>query len=124
MNASHLPKPIRQATGRAGAASAIAELQHRSHEAASLLKALANPHRLMLLCHLPGAECSVADLGQITGIAQPSLSQQLGVLRNERLVAARREGKSVLYRVTSPAMRALLRTLHRLYCAPGVAASH
>jgi len=124
MNASQMAKPLRQAPGPAGAASAIAELQHRSHEAASLLKALANADRLMVLCHLLGTERSVADLGEITDIAQPTLSQQLGVLRNEGLVATRREGRSVHYRVASPAVRVLLRALHSLYCAPGAAASH
>ena len=102
----------------------MAQLQERSQEAAALLKALANPDRLMLLCHLQCAEHMVAKLGDITGIAQPTLSQQLGVLRNEGLVATRREGKFIHYRVASPAVRAILRTLYRLYCAPGVAAVH
>ena len=102
----------------------MADLRHRAQEAAALLKVLANPHRLMLLCHLLGGERPVAGLAAITGITQPTLSQQLGVLRNEGLVAARREGKSVHYRVASPAVRALLRTLYRLYCAPGGAGIH
>lgn len=105
-------------------AGAVAELQYRCDEAAALLKVLANPDRLLLLCHLLGAERPVAELGAMTGIAQPTLSQQLGVLRNEGLVATRREGKSVHYRVASPAARALLRTLYRLYCGPGAAAPH
>lgn len=89
-----------------------------------MLKALANPDRLMLLCHLLDAEHTVADLGAITGIVQPTLSQQLGVLRNEGLVAPRREGKFIHYCVASPAVRAILRTLYRLYCAPGAASTH
>lgn len=63
MNASHLPKPLRQAPGRAGAASAIAELKHRSHEAASLLKALANPDRLMVLCLVAPLPSMQVDIG-------------------------------------------------------------
>lgn len=102
----------------------MARLQDRSQEAAALLKALANPDRLMLLCHLQGTELMVAELGEITSIVQPTLSQQLGVLRNEGLVATRREGKFIHYRVASPAVRAILRTLYRLYCAPGAAAVH
>jgi DNA-binding transcriptional ArsR family regulator len=105
-------------------ADAFAQLQHRSHEAAALLKALANSDRLLLLCHLQGTERTVAELGAITGIPQPTLSQQLAVLRNEDLVATRRQGKFIHYRVASPAVRAVLRTLHRLYCAPGNAAVH
>ena len=103
----------------------MAQLQHRAEEAAALLKALANPHRLLLLCHLIDAERTVAELGEITGILQPTLSQQLAVLRNEDLVATRRQGKHIHYRVTAPAVRAVLRTLYRLYCTPpGSARTH
>jgi ArsR family transcriptional regulator len=102
----------------------MAQLQHRSQEAAALLKALANPDRLLLLCHLLDTEHTVAELGEITGILQPTLSQQLAVLRHEGLVATRREGKHIHYRVASPAVRAVLRTLYRLYCTPGSAVTH
>lgn len=94
------------------------ELQAKVQEAAALLKALANPDRLLLLCQMVDAEPSVAALGELTGIAQPSLSQQLGVLRAERLVSTRRDGKHVLYRVDSSAALAVLRTLHGLFCEP------
>jgi ArsR family transcriptional regulator len=94
------------------------DLQAKAQEAASLLKALANPDRLLLLCQMVDAERSVAELGELTGIAQPSLSQQLGVLRGERLASTRREGKYVLYRVDSAAAVAVLRTLYGLFCEP------
>ena len=126
MKTSPAPKTLslpRPATASVKA-SAIPQLQHRSQEAAALLKALANPDRLLLLCHLLDAELTVAELGQITAIAQPTLSQQLAVLRHEDLVATRREGKFIHYRVASAAVRAVLRTLHRLYCSPGSAAVH
>jgi DNA-binding transcriptional ArsR family regulator len=121
MTASPLPTNL---PSRQSPAAAVAQLQHRSHEAAALLKALANADRLLLLCHLLDAEHTVAELGAITGIVQPTLSQQLGVLRNEDLVATRREGKFIHYRVASPAVRAVLRTLYRLYCAAGAAPVH
>lgn len=124
MKSSTLPKALAPPRSRATAATGLAQLQHRSEEAATLLKALANPDRLLLLCHLLDAEHTVAELGDITGIVQPTLSQQLGVLRNEDLVATRREGKFIHYRVASPAVRAILRTLYRLYCAAGAAAMH
>ena len=94
------------------------EPQAGAQEAASLLKALANPGRLLLLCQMIGTERSVAELGDLTGIAQPSLSQQLGVLRGERLVSTRREGKHVLYRIDSAAAMAVLQTLSELFCEP------
>jgi DNA-binding transcriptional ArsR family regulator len=94
------------------------DLQAKAQEAASLLKALANPDRLLLLCQMVDAERSVAELGELTGIAQPSLSQQLGVLRGERLVSTRREGKHVHYSVDSPAALVVLHTLYGLFCEP------
>jgi ArsR family transcriptional regulator len=89
-----------------------------------MLKALAHRDRLMLLCHLQDGERTVAELGELTGIAQPMRSQQLGVLRHEDLVMTRRSGRSVHYRVASPAVHAILCTLYRLYCAPGAESLH
>lgn len=91
-------------------------LQHQAQEAAALLKALGNPSRLLLLCSLVAEEVSVTELGTRTGIAQPSLSQQLGILRAERLVDARREGKSIFYRIADPSVLAVLRTLQEIFC--------
>lgn len=102
----------------------LADLRGRAGEASALLKALANPDRLLLLCHLVEAERSVAELGAVTGIAQPTLSQQLAVLRGEGLVATRRAGKSIHYRIASPSALAVLRTLYDLYCEGGAAAVH
>ena len=92
------------------------DLQTQSAQAAKLLKALANPDRLLLLCQLAEQEKSVAELGELTGVAQPSLSQQLSVLRTEKLVATRREGKSIFYRIEAPEVHAVLQTLYKLYC--------
>ena len=97
-------------------ASVVIDFQARAADAASLLKALANPDRLMLLCQLVGGERSVTELGELTRLAQPSLSQQLGVLRGERLVATRREGKNVFYRIASLPAQKLLETLYGLFC--------
>lgn len=96
--------------------AAPVDLHEQAQLAATLLKALANPDRLLLLCHLVKVERSVADLGELTGIAQPSLSQQLSVLRAEGLVATRREGKSIFYRIEAPAVHAVLQTLYKIYC--------
>jgi ArsR family transcriptional regulator len=96
----------------------IASLKARAGDAAALLKALAHADRLVLLCHLLGGGRTVGELGAATGIRQPNLSQQLAVLRHEGLVATRRAGKHVHYRVGSPAVEAVLQTLYGLYCAP------
>ena len=98
------------------------DLQARAGEAAALLKALANPDRLLLLCQLVGGERSVSELGLSTAIEQPSLSQQLAVLRGERLVATRREGKQVIYRIASPAALNILDALCGMFCDTAPAA--
>jgi len=96
----------------------LASLEARARDAAALLKALAHADRLVLLCHLLDGGRSVGELGAATGIRQPNLSQQLAVLRREGLVATRRAGRQVHYRVGSPVVEALLQTLYRLYCEP------
>lgn len=113
------PGPAQRAAAPVAAApsdSPLRQLQQQAEAAAALLKSLANPDRLLLLCHLVEAERSVAELGLMTGIAQPTLSQQLSVLRAEELVATRREGKFVHYSIASPAVLAVLQTLYDLYC--------
>ena len=92
-------------------------LRANAGRAALLLKGLANEDRLLLLCQLVDGEKSVSELERLTGIRQPSLSQQLGVLRNEGLVATRREGKWVYYSVASADALALLNAWHGLFCA-------
>ncbi len=82
---------------------------------------MASPSRLMLLCHLIDAELGVTELGERAGLAQPSLSQQLAVLRRERLVSTRRVGKAVVYRIDSPAVLTVLQTLDALFCRPTAA---
>ena len=96
----------------------LAALGSAAADAAVLLKALANPDRLLLLCHLVEDECNVSALEALTGIRQPTLSQQLGVLREEELVATRREGKFIFYRIASAPALAVLRTLYDTFCRP------
>ncbi len=93
------------------------------HEAAEracgLMKALANPDRLMLLCQMSQGEMSVGELEAELGILQPTLSQQLGVLRDEELVETRREGKHIYYRVRSAPALAVLQVLYEQFCRKG-----
>lgn len=110
--AARPPVPVPETAGSALPVG----FQERATEAAHLLKALANPDRLLLLCQLVGGERTVTELGVLAQIEQPSLSQQLGVLRGEGLVATRREGKNVFYRVASPAALTVLETLYGLFC--------
>lgn len=84
--------------------------------AADVLRALSNDDRLLLLCQLSEGEASVGELEAISGIRQPTLSQQLGVMRRLKLVETRREGKHIFYRVEDAKVLALLQTLYTLYC--------
>jgi ArsR family transcriptional regulator, virulence genes transcriptional regulator len=86
--------------------------------ASTLLKALANPHRLLILCHLGQGEMSVSDLEAVLHLRQPTLSQQLARLREDDLVATRRHGKMVYYRLESDEVRSLIELLYQLFCAP------
>ena len=93
-----------------------ARLGAMSGPAVGMLKLLANRDRMLLLCELARGEACVGELEERLAIRQPTLSQQLGVLRSEGLVATRREGKHVHYRVADPACIEILAVLHRLYC--------
>ncbi|QMV63848.1 metalloregulator ArsR/SmtB family transcription factor [Pseudomonas berkeleyensis] len=94
----------------------IQQLRTNADAAGQLLKALANPDRLLLLCQLSQGERNVSELEAQLGIQQPTLSQQLAVLRREGLVETRRDGKQIFYRISSPAALAVIETLYRLFC--------
>lgn len=87
-------------------------------QASGLLKALANPDRLLLLCQLAQGEHCVSELEGLLGILQPTLSQQLGVLRQEGLVTTRREGKQIFYSIASKEALAVMQVLYQQFCAP------
>ena len=96
----------------------IRKLRAAAEEATALLRALANSDRLLLLCHLSQGERCVSELEEDLGIEQPTLSQQLSVLRTQELVSTRRDGKRIYYSVSEPKALAVLDTLYRLFCAP------
>jgi DNA-binding transcriptional ArsR family regulator len=96
----------------------IARMQQAADTASELLKALANRHRLLILCQLIESERSVGDLAQFLGIRDSTVSQHLALLRRDGLVAARRDGQTIWYSISSAPARALLETLYRVYCAP------
>ncbi|WOD11354.1 metalloregulator ArsR/SmtB family transcription factor [Pseudomonas sp. NyZ704] len=95
----------------------LLRLQQAADKALTLLKALGNRDRLMLLCHLAEGERNVGELEATLGIVQPTLSQQLGVLRREGMVTTRREGKQIFYRIASAEALAIIETLYQLFCA-------
>lgn len=91
-------------------------LRTASAKAVSALKVLANQERMLLLCQLAQGEMCVSDLEQQLQIRQPTLSQQLAVLRTESVVNTRRDGKNIYYSVADADLLEILAVLYRLYC--------
>ena len=91
-------------------------LRSSAEEASRLMKALSNPARLLLLCQLAQGERRVGELEALVGILQPTLSQQLGVLRDEGLVSTRRESKNIYYQIDSPQALAVMNVLYEQFC--------
>lgn len=97
----------------------IPQMRIAAGEATSVLRALSNEDRLLLLCQMSQGEMSVGELENSLDIRQPTLSQQLGVLRTEGMVTTRRDGKRIYYSVADPKVLTLLATLYELYCPKG-----
>ncbi len=93
-------------------------LRQSADAASRLMKVLSNPDCLLLLCQLAAGEKRVGELEEIVGILQPTLSQQLGVLRDEGLVSTRRDGKNIYYCIDSPQALAVLNVLYSQFCEP------
>lgn len=98
--------------------AAFAGMDAKAEGAARLLATLANPKRLLALCHLLEGEKSVGRLAELVGLSPTALSQHLARMRDLGVVETRREGQTIHYRMASPEVRAILETLYRLYCAP------
>jgi DNA-binding transcriptional ArsR family regulator len=95
----------------------VAAMEQAADRAGDLLKALANRHRLLIVCQLIERERSVGELAELLAIRVPTVSQHLALLRKDGIVAARRDGQTIWYSIASAPARQLLETLHRVYCA-------
>lgn len=94
----------------------MAAMRAHAGEAVAMLKVLGNEDRLMLLCQIATQPRTVGELEQLTGITQPTLSQQLGVLRREGLVSTEREGKFIRYQAADARALQLMQVVHQLFC--------
>ena len=95
------------------------EFEDKATEVAAILKAVANERRLMLLCKLlEMGEANVGALAEAVGLSQSALSQHLTVLREQGIVAFRRERQTLWYRIADPRIEALFSTLQGLFCPP------
>lgn len=96
-----------------------ADLEAKAGEVAEILRAIANERRLLVLCQLAETgEAHVSGLAESVGLSQSALSQHLAKMRAEGLVAFRREGQTLWYRIADPRIEQLLATLHDLFCRP------
>ncbi len=99
-------------------APGAAAMQERAAEAAALLRLLGNERRLLVLCQLlVEGEAPVGSLAAHVGLSQPALSQHLAKLRDDGLVATRRSGTTIHYRIADPRVAALIATLKDLFCS-------
>ncbi len=94
----------------------IAELEASAGKAAKLLRALANEKRLLILCQLADGERAAGDLLPGTDVSQSALSQHLAVLREQGIVATRREAQTIWYSIADPATMKLVGTLADIFC--------
>jgi DNA-binding transcriptional ArsR family regulator len=112
--------PIKEAASKplrlAGEAFDLQAMQRAADRACGLMKVLSNPDRLLILCQLSLGEKNVGNLELTLGITQPTLSQQLTILRAESLVSTRREGKNMIYKIASPEALAVMNVLYECYC--------
>lgn len=97
----------------------VVEFERNATEVADILRALANQRRLMILCQLvEHGEATVGTLVDAVGISQSALSQHLAKMRDEGIVAFRRDSQTIWYRIADGRIEQLFSTLHRLFCKP------
>ena len=96
----------------------LLELQSKAGVVEALLKSVGNRNRLIILCELFRGERSVSTLQSAIGLSQSALSQHLGRLREDHIVATRRESQTIYYSLASDKVARLIGLLYELYCAP------
>lgn len=124
-----IARPVTRSDGRSRATLApiaadatliamdVGEMEQAAARASQLLKALANQHRLMILCHLTKGERSVGELERVIGLSQSALSQHLARLREDGLVQTRRAAQTIYYAIAGDAAPRVIGVLYDIYCA-------
>lgn len=93
-----------------------ASFEASAEQAAALLRAMSNERRLLILCELGSGELSVGEIQERVGLSQSALSQHLAVLREQDLVATRREAQTIFYSIADPAALKIIATLASIFC--------
>jgi DNA-binding transcriptional ArsR family regulator len=110
-------RKVRTGNGASFAKGAdLGKLQQNAARACTLLKAMANPARLLVLCEIAHGEKSVGELERAVGLSQSGLSQHLAVLRGKNLVATRRDAQTIYYSLASEEAAAVMSTLYEVFC--------
>lgn len=94
----------------------LAMFEASAARAATLLRLLGNERRLMILCQLADGELSVGQILPRVGLSQSALSQHLALLREQGVVATRRDAQTIHYRIADPAALRVIATLAELFC--------
>jgi ArsR family transcriptional regulator, virulence genes transcriptional regulator len=116
MNAFAKSRPARRASSATEVPAQAVDMRPHAARAAALLKALANPQRLMILCNLAGGELTVGDLIERLPLGQSATSQHLAVLREQGIVATRREAQTIHYSLQPGPAADVIAVLHDIYC--------
>ena len=93
-------------------------MERAADQASELMKALANRHRMLIICQLIDGERSVGELAAFLNLRDSTVSQHLALLRKDGLVSARREAQTIFYSIASEPAREVLKTLYQAFCAP------
>jgi DNA-binding transcriptional ArsR family regulator len=94
----------------------VKKMERSLDKAYKLVNAIANKDRILLLCQLNHGEKNVSQLAEETKIKQPTLSQQIGILKRAKLIASRREGKNIYYSITNLVALEIMNILYQNYC--------
>ncbi len=92
------------------------QLLENAQQVAAILKQLANPYRLMILCSIANRELTVGDLNEQVELSQSALSQHLAKLRESKIVSTRRESQTIYYTIANQKIKYLLEVLQREFC--------
>ncbi|MBI1214395.1 MAG: metalloregulator ArsR/SmtB family transcription factor [Alphaproteobacteria bacterium] len=91
-------------------------MKKSAEEASALLKALANPHRLMIVCKLIEGERPVGELASELGLRDSTVSQHLSLLRRDRILKRRRDGQVIYYSIANAVAHDIVDLLYQCYC--------
>ena len=94
----------------------IKKMNSAADDVCDLMTLLSNRGRLMILCLLTEGEKSVGQLAEAVGMRDTAVSQQLAVLRREKIVKPRRDGQTMFYRIVDPDVAEVLEFLYAKYC--------